>query len=94
MLIAAGYREMVEFARFNRTSIAEAFEDEMSLTDELDELTDSDVAELDAYADALTDAAVGIVPEVSAVDPRTVVGSPERIAALDAIAERIARGED
>jgi len=30
----------------------------------------------------------------AAVDPRTIVGTPERLAALARIAERVARGEE
>lgn len=102
MLLLDNHREMVNARKADRLEVELHIESELELCDELHEITDAEIAAWDAERDAMleqliveTDTIDDLeLTDVEYVDPLSVVGSPERQAALAKIAERIAREEE
>lgn len=102
MLLLDNHRELVNEMRADKRAIESAFESDMDLFAELPELTDAEIAEINAEIDAKIEAAVDNInwndddgepmPEVPTVDPRKVAAKicPKTHEIIEGTPERIA----
>lgn len=101
MLLLNNHRDRVNARRAEVAEVNANLESELELCDELPEITDAEIAAWDAERDAIIDSLNFDTEDdlteddtVPAVDPLSVVGSPERMAALAKIAARIEKEID